>query len=206
MSALSNEGHLILDEKNNPEGIKLDLDYKMPNKNKFAAGKKAWIPENIEIIDIWEDFQQVLDEAEGTSVLKEALLSPDKINYILRARKIKQMIFGTDKSSKILSLNQFNEYMLENDFPILKKINRKMAIQKDGMRQPIRPWNPDNIEEIKPSPGVSNSYYNRIQVSQWSAGKADGKKSKEYTEASCMCLPVITAIEGCYSLDTQTVA
>ena len=223
LSALSNEGHLILDEKNNPEGIKLDLDYKMPNKNKFAAGKKAWIPENIEIIDIWEDFQQVLDEAEGTSVLKEALLSPDKINYILRARKIKQMIFGTDKSSKILSLNQFNEYMLENDFPILKKINRKMAIQKDGMRQPIRPWNPDNIvfipegelgviknayddEEIKPSPGVSNSYYNRIQVSQWSAGKADGKKSKEYTEASCMCLPVITAIEGCYSLDTQTVA
>lgn len=220
---LSNEGHLKLDKDNNPEGIKLDLDYKMPNENKFAVSKKAWTPENLETIDLWPDIEQVLDAAEDIVEIDEILGSPDKINYILRARKVKQMIFGSDKNSEMLSLAKLNEYMQDNDLPVFKKINRRSAIQKDGQRQAIRPWNPSNLafipkgqlgviknayddEELKPSPGVANSLYNRILVSQYSTGKRDGKKSKEYTEAACNCLPVITAIKGCYSLDTQTVS
>lgn len=223
LNPLSNEGHLKLDAKNNPEGITLDLDYGMPDKNKFAASKFKWSPENIETIDAWEDIEQVLDAAEGISNIKEILASTDKINFLLRSRKMRQMVFGSDKSADILTLVKLNSYLSENDKPTFTKINRKIAIQKDGEEQVIRPWNPDNMafipgdemgiiksaysdEEIKPSSDVANSYYNRIQVSQYSVGKASGKKSKEYTEGSCLCLPVFTAIKGCFSLDTQTVA
>lgn len=223
LNALSNEGHLKLDARNNPEGISLDLDYKMPDKNKFAVNKFKWIPENIETIDAWEDVEQVLDAADGVSDIKEILASTDKINFLLRSRKIRQMVYGSDKSSEILTLVKLNAYLAENDKPVFTKINRKIAIQKDGEEQVIRPWNPDSLvfipsgemgiiksaysdEEIKPSSDVANSYYNRIQVSQYSEGKAQGKKSKEYTEGSCLCLPVFTAIKGCYSLDTQTIS
>lgn len=220
LGALSNEGKFNFDEKNNPEGgVRGLIDYGMPGEN-IASSTKKWTEANIETVDCFEDIQAMLDAAQDKTILAKALLSPARMSYMCRTKKMKQMIWGTDISSRMVQLKDINEYMSSNNFPVFETIRRQAKIQNGANLTAITPWNDKNIvfvpdgklgvvknawsnNELKPESGVAYSNYGRIRVSQWGVGETQGSNGVEFTKAESLSLPVITEIEGIYTLKTD---
>jgi len=217
---LSNEGKVELDDTINPEGgVRGVIDFNQSAKN-IASSKSAWTEDNIATVDCFEDVQGIIDAAQDKAVFGKILCAPSLISYMCRSKKIKQMIWGTDKSSKIVQLKDLNEYMQENNFPIFETIRRQVRIQNGKNRTPYSPWNAKNMvfipdgklgvvknawanNEIKPENGVAYSNYGRIRVSQWGVGETQGSNGVEFTKAEVLALPVITEMNGIYTLKTQ---
>ena len=218
--ALSNEGKFTLDETTNPEGGARGLiNFNQPADN-IASSKTAWTEGNIEKVDCFEDIQGIIDDAQDKVVFSKILCAPALISYMCRSKKMHQMILGTDKSSKIVQLKDINAYMEENSFPIFEPIRRQIRIQNGTQRIPYNPWNQKNMvfipegklgivknawanNELKPEAGVAYSNYGRIRVSQWGVGETQGSNGVEFTKAEVLALPVITEMNGIYTLKTQ---
>lgn len=219
LGALSNEGVFTFSNTNNPEGgVRGTIDYKMPAGNK-ASVTTTWIDANQATVDCFEDIQAVLDAAQSKITFEKILLSQTKLSYILRNAKMKTVVFGTDKKSTPLLLSNLNEFMLQNGFPVFEVIRRTTRIQDNGKLTEYTPWNPNNMvfvpagklgviknaytdSELRQEPGVTYSNFGRIRISQWGKGETDNSNGVEFTKAQSLSLPVITEINGVYSLKT----
>lgn len=220
LGALSNCGVFTFDNKNNPEGgVRGEINFNMPATN-IAQSTTKWTDANLETVDCMEDIQAILDLAEDKTVLGKILCAPSRISYMCRSKKMKQMIWGTDKSSKIVQLKDINDYMESNGYPTFEKIKRQCKIQNGNTLTPYTPWNANNIvfvpdgklgtvknayanNELKPESDVAYSNYGRIRVSQWHVGETKGANQGEFTKAESLALPVITEMEGIYTLKTD---
>lgn len=220
LGALSNCGVFTFDNTNNPEGgVRGEINYNMPSSN-IASSKTEWTEGNLENVDCMEDIQAMLDAAEDRTILGKILCAPSAISYMCRSKKMKQMIWGTDKSSKIVQLKDINEYMESNGYPTFEKIKRQCQIQNGTNLSPYTPWNAKNIvfipdgklglmknayanNELKPEKDVAYSNYGRIRISQWGVGETKGANYGEFTKAETLALPVITEINDIYTLKTQ---
>ena len=218
--ALSNEGKFTLDETNNPEGgVRGLIDYNQPAEN-IANAKTQWTDDNIKTVDCFEDIQAIIDSAQDKVAFAKILCAPSLISYMCRSSKMKQLIWGTDKSSKMVQMKDINDYMQENDFPIFEPIRRPVRIQNGRNKTPYSPWNANNMvfipdgklgvvknawanNELKPEPLVAYSNYGRIRVSQWGVGETQGSNGVEFTKAEVLALPVITEMNGIYTLKTK---
>lgn len=221
LGALSNCGTFTFDNNNNPEGgVKGSITYDMPADN-VAASTTQWTEANIDTVDCMEDIQELLAAAEDKSVLSKLLCAPSLITYMCRTKKMKQMIWGTDKSSKIVTMADINAYMESNNYPIFEKVRRQVRIQKGTQRLPYTPWNAKNIVgvpagklgtvknafsdcELKKESDVAYSSYDRIQISQWNVGETKGDNHGEFTKAESLSLPIITEGLDIYTLKTQS--
>lgn len=217
---LSNEGKVEIDDNINPEGgVRGTIDFNQPAEN-IASSETEWTDGNIETVDCFEDIQAIIDAAQDKVTFSKVLCSPSRISYMCRSKKMKQMIWGTDKSSKMVQLKDINAYMEENSYPIFEPIRRQVRIQKGTQRIPYTPWNEKNMvfipdgklglvknawsnNELKPEQGVTYSNYGRIRVSQWGIGESQGSNGVEFTKAESLSLPVITEMNGIYTLKTQ---
>lgn len=217
---LSNEGKVEIDDNINPEGgVRGTIDFNQPAEN-IASSKTEWTDGNIETVDCFEDIQAIIDAAQDKVTFSKVLCSPSRVSYMCRSKKMKQMIWGTDKSSKMVQLKDINAYMEENSYPIFEPIRRQVRIQKGTQRIPYTPWNEKNMvfipdgklgivknawsnNELKPEQGVAYSNYGRIRVSQWGVGESQGSNGVEFTKAESLSLPVITEMNGIYTLKTQ---
>ena len=220
LGALSNAGKFTFDNNNNPEGgVRCDIDYNQPEEN-IASSKTKWIDANLDTVDCFEDIQAIIDASQDKTILAKALLAPSLITYMCRSKKMKQMVWGTDKSSRMVQLKDINEYMQSNNYPIFQAIRRQIKIQNGKSLTPITPWNGKNIvfvpdgnlgviknawsnNELRPEAGVAYSNHGRIRVSQWGIGETQGSNGVEFTKAESISLPVITEIEGIYTLKTD---
>lgn len=220
LTALSNEGIVTLDENNNPEGgVRGTINYQQPAEN-IATASTQWTDANIATVDVFEDIQAIAEAASEKVALAKILCAPKIINYICRSKKMKQVIFGTDKSSTPLLLANLNAFLAQNGLPVFEPIRREILIQNHTKRTPLRPWNEKNIvfvpdgklglvknafanNELKQQPGVAYSNYGRIRVSQWGVGETQDSNGVEFTKAQCRALPVITEMSGIYTLKTQ---
>lgn len=217
---LSNEGKVEIDDNINPEGgVRGTIDFNQPAEN-IASSKTEWNDGNIETVDCFEDIQAIIDAAQDKVTFSKVLCAPSRISYMCRSKKMKQMIWGTDKSSKMVQLKDINAYMEENSYPIFEPIRRQVRIKKGKQRIPYTPWNEKNMvfipdgklglvknawsnNELKPEQGVAYSNYGRIRVSQWGVGETHGSNGVEFTKAESLSLPVITEMNGIYTLKTQ---
>jgi hypothetical protein len=221
LSALSNCGVFKFDENNNPEGgVRGEINFNQPSTN-IAQSTTKWTEGNLETVDCMEDIQAILDLAEDRTNLGKVLCAPSRISYMCRSKKMKQMIWGTDKSSKIVQLKDINEYMESNAYPIFEKMKRQVRIHKGGNSfETLSPWNANNIvfiptgklgmvknaysdNELNPESDVAYSNYGRIRVSQWHVGETKGANKGEFTKAESLSLPVITEMENIYTLKTD---
>ena len=117
LGALSNEGKFTFDNKNNPEGgVRGAIDYNQPASN-IAQAKTKWTEANIDSVDCMEDIQAILDTADDKTVLGKVLAAPSVIAYMCRTKKMKQMIWGTDKGSRLVQLSDINAYLEANGYP-----------------------------------------------------------------------------------------
>lgn len=221
LRSLSNEGVFEFDDTTNPEGgVRGTINYNQPSEN-IASSKTEWTSDNIDTVDCFEDIQSIIDAAQDKVVFSEILCAPSRISYMCRSKKIKQMIWGNDKSAKMVQLKDLNEYMTENSYPIFTPIRRQVRIQKGTKRTPYTPWNEKNMvfvpdgklglvknawanNELKPEAGVSYSNYGRVRVSKWGVGETQGSNGVEFTKAEALALPVTTEMNGIYTLKTQS--
>lgn len=219
LGALSNCGIFTFDSTNNPEGgVRGTINFNMPDTN-IAKSKTQWTEANLETVDCMEDIQAVLDAADNKAILGKILLAPSKVSYMCRSKKMKQMIWGTDKSSKIVQLKEINDYMESNGYPTIEKMKRQCKIQNGNVLTPYTPWNANNIvfvpdgklgvvknayadNELKPESDVAYSNYGRIRVSQWHVGETKGANKGEFTKAESLALPVLTEVENIFTLKT----
>lgn len=220
LEALSNEGKVSLNDENNPEGgVATTIDYNQPADN-IASSKTPWTEGNLGSVDPFEDIQEVIASANDKVTFSKILLSPALINYICRADKVKKMIWGGDKQSRLVQLNDLNTYMQSYGLPVFEPIRRSVRIQNGNTKTAYTPFNGKNMvfvpdgklgivknawanNELRPEAGVAYSNYGRIRVSQWGVGEVQGSNGVEFTKAECMALPVITEFNGIYTLKTQ---
>ena len=221
LGALSNEGSFTLDGDTNPEGgVKGTISFNQPTDN-VATATTQWTDGNIATVDCFEDIQAVIDAAQDKVAFGRILCSPDRISYMCRSTLIKKMIWGSDKSARIVQLKDLNEYMQENSFPVFEPIRRQIRIQNGTGITTYTPWNGKNMvfvpegklgivknawsnNELKQEPGVAYSNYGRIRVSQWGVGETQGSNGVEFTKAESLSLPVITEMNAIYTLKTKS--
>ena len=220
LGLLSNHGVFTFDENNNPEGpIRGGISMNFPQAN-LATAHTQWTEANLDTVDPMEDVFELIDAAEDKSNISKILCAPSRISYMCRTKKMKQMIWGTDKSSKIVTLKDINEYMLSNDYPVFEKVRRKLRVQKGKQFLSYTPWNEKNLvaipdgklgtvknaysdNELKQESDVAYSNYGRIRISQWNVGETKGDNHGEFTKAESLSLPIITEGQDIYTLKTQ---
>lgn len=221
LGALSNKGVFTFDANNNPEGgVRGVIDYKMPSEN-IAKTTVDWVQGNESTVDCFEDLQEILDAAQDKVIFDKILISQKRLSFILRNKKMKQVIYGTDKMGTPLLLGGLNEFMRQNGFPEFEIIRRTTRIQNNGKLTDYQPWNDKNLvfipagklgviknayadNELRLERGVTYSNYGRIRVSQWGKGETDNSNGVEFTKAQSLSLPVITEINGIYSLTVES--
>lgn len=219
LGGLSNEGVFTFDETTNPEGgAQGSINFNQPGEN-IATATTSWTPENLATVDCFEDIQAVLDAAQNKTVLAKILCSPSRISYICRSAMMKKMIWGSDKSAKPVLLRDLNEFMQSNGFPVFEPIRRQILIQNGTSATPYTPWKEENMvfvpdgklgvvknayadAELKPEQGVAYSNHGRVLVSQWGVGATTNSNGVEFTKAEALALPVITEMNGIYTLKT----
>lgn len=220
LGALSNKGVFTFNDNNNPEGgVRGIIDYKMPPEN-IASVTLDWTDTNKDNVDPFEDIQGVVDAAQDKVTFDKILMSPARLSYLLKSRKMKQVIFGTDKSGTPLLMSGLNEFLRSNDLPVIETVRRITRIQDNGKLSEYKPWNDKNIvfvpagklgviknayadNELRQEPGVTYSNYGRIRISQWGKGETDNSNGVEFTKAQSLSLPVLTEINGIYSLTVE---
>lgn len=220
LGALSNEGQFTFDETNNPEGgVKGLIDYNMPSGN-IATADTPWTEANIGTVDPFEDLCDLMAAADDKVEIGSFLIAPSKLNYLLRSPKMRAAVFGTDKSAAPLTLQALNQFMESNSLPTFTKIRRKVNVKSGNTITSVTPWNAKNIvavpkgkigtiknayadNELRNEPGVTYSNYGRIRVSQWGVGEVQGTNGVEYTKAESLSLPVLTEVEGIFTLKTE---
>lgn len=220
LGALSNKGVFTFNANNNPEGgVRGIIDYKMPPEN-IASVTLEWTDTNKDDVDPFEDIQGVVDAAQDKVTFDKILMSPARLSYLLKSRKMKQVIFGTDKSGTPLLMSGLNEFLRSNDLPVIETVRRITRIQDNGKLSEYKPWNDKNIvfvpagklgviknayadNELRQEPGVTYSNYGRIRISQWGKGETDNSNGVEFTKAQSLSLPVLTEINGIYSLTVE---
>lgn len=220
LGALSNKGVFTFNANNNPEGgVRGIIDYKMPLEN-IASVTLDWTDTNKDNVDPFEDIQGVVDAAQDKVTFDKILMSPARLSYLLKSRKMKQVIFGTDKSGTPILMSGLNEFLRSNDLPVIETVRRITRIQDNGKLSEYKPWNDKNIvfvpagklgviknayadNELRQEPGVTYSNYGRIRISQWGKGETDNSNGVEFTKAQSLSLPVLTEINGIYSLTVE---
>lgn len=220
LGALSNKGVFTFNANNNPEGgVRGIIDYKMPPEN-IASVTLGWTDTNKDNVDPFEDIQGVVDAAQDKVTFDKILMSPARLSYLLKSRKMKQVIFGTEKSGTPLLMSGLNEFLRSNDLPVIETVRRITRIQDNGKLSEYKPWNDKNIvfvpagklgviknayadNELRQEPGVTYSNYGRIRISQWGKGETDNSNGVEFTKAQSLSLPVLTEINGIYSLTVE---
>ncbi len=221
LKGLSNKGVVTLDTTNNPEGgVHGSISYNQPASN-IATSTLAWTAGNHATVNPFEDIQGVIDAAQDKVIFEKILIAPAVLAYIRSSAAMKKMIFGSDKSASILTTAALNEYMRANNLPVFEEIRRQVRIQEeDGTTTVVNPWTTANLvfipsgklgvikcaladNEIRPEAGVAYSNYGNIRVSQWGVGETQNSNSVEFTKAEALALPVITEMDGIYTLDTK---
>lgn len=221
--ALFHQGRTVYTEENNPRGIRIPIDYLMPESNKEvadapwtdAALKDGTVNPLETIIDIVRRYSQ-----KGIS-FESILCSPSMMFKILNSKNVRQSVNGTDLIARPVSEGQLSSLFSEYRLPALRPIVKDVDILKDGRRSTLSPVD-DNVLVFKPvgKLGTIPTAYedsqiikednvsyadmdNGIRVSQWATGDSTGEGAAQYTQAAVRALPIITSINAVVNFDTK---
>ncbi len=221
LGALSNEGQFTFDDTNNPEGgVKGTINYGMPAGN-IATATTEWTDANIASVNPFNDIVDLLAVANEKVKLAYFLISPSKLAWLLKSPMMRAAVLGNNNAAAPLTLSALNNFMESNKMPTFMMIQRTCNVKKGEDVYPVTPWNSKNIvgvpagkigklmnayadSELRKEPNVTYSMYERIRISQWGVGEQQGTNGTEFTKAESLSLPVFTAINGIYTLKTES--
>lgn len=201
---------------NNPGGREYEVDYKMPDKNKLMSGVE-WTTANTKAGKL----QPILMLAAICSDLRnrgilpgEIIMSQDLYFWLRMDETTRLLAHGTDKKAQVVTKSELNALLEENEIPAITVATRKMAVDFDGKRKNVEPWN-HNFICIKPAgvigeiqPAIEDNELmeekdvdyvnagNGIRIAKWRTGESTGQEAAEYTQGSGRLLPLITEIDA----------
>lgn len=217
LNAISNFGICrFKPEINNPGGREFEIDYLMEEANKLVSAL-LWNEANSKAgkLDIILTLTMIVTLFKNMGVyFEEMLMAPELIAFIRRDINIRESAYGKDKSAKVVSVADLNTLFTDNGLPKVREITRLVAIEKDGDRQALDPWN-HNMIVFKPAgkvgfiqPAIEDNELfeednvdymdagNGIRIAKWRTGESTGQKAGEYTQGSARLIPVINEING----------
>lgn len=222
LSMLSNDGKYTFTAENDPGSpfIGQTLDFGFDDSH-AAAVNTAWTDANIDTVDVLEDIMGTLDPA----ILKptEMYLERERLLYMLRSKKLKLYVNGSDRASQPISIEDVNNLFARYDLPTINLIQREVRVDSEGGKTTtmVDPWKKGKIlftvgsnfgtierkitdaEDGMQSPGVGYAYYDGIEVMNWTQGVKEGTNYTEYVSAGLTSTPVVDGIRNMYTLDTK---
>jgi len=221
LRALSNGGVADFTSTINPDGRVYKVDYEMPEDNKLHVATE-WVDANIATVDIMLELgKAIYDFAAKGVVFGEACMAPEIKYFMKRSALVKTAILGNDKSKGVVSDSAFDAYWAENGLPPITLITKQNAIQKDGERVTVDPWNHDmivlkpagTIGELQPAfedsaiiPEEHVNYTDAgsgIRMAKWTVGESSGQAAGEYTQGSWRVVPIINSINAVVNLKVR---
>jgi hypothetical protein len=221
LRALSNGGIADITTTLNPDGRAYKIDYEMSSNNKKQAAV-AWDDANVATVDVLNDLITIKYAFAELGVnFGSMLMSPEILHFMMKTSLVRKNIFGTDKGTSIPTVDQFNSLMASNGLPAVQLITKKNAVQKDGVRTTLDPWNHDmvvllpegNIGELQPAfedneiISEDNVIYTNagggIRIAKWRVGESSGQKAGEYTQGSWRVVPIINSIDAIVNLKVR---
>lgn len=221
LRALSNGGVADFTTTLNPDGRAYKIDYEMSADNKKSAAV-AWDTANLATADVLNDLITIkyLFAEKGVN-FGSMLMAPEILHFMMQTSLVRKNIFGTDKGTSIPTVDQFNSLMTSNGLPSVQLITKKNAVQKDGVRTLVDPWNHDmvvllpegKIGELQPAfedntiiPEPDVMYTDAgagIRIAKWQVGESTGQKAGEYTQGSWRVVPIINSIDAIVNLKVR---
>ena len=219
LTALSNDGAVVFNETNNPDGRRFEIDYQMPTENKTKV-KAIWNEANLQTADPFADLSKVVNDFKGKVEFGTILMDNETLLLLARFKSVRQAIYGTDKLNTPLMLPYMNEQFQRYGLPAIQVVSKRNNVLVDGKRTVVNPWNTNRVvfipsgkigivktafedSQIMPEENVSYSTYDRgnIVVAQWRTGESKNEVAAEMTQASSRAIPVFTTIDGIASLN-----
>ncbi|MCR5504057.1 MAG: hypothetical protein K6E94_00525 [Elusimicrobiaceae bacterium] len=208
---------------NNPGGRRYEVDYLMGEQNKLMSAFN-WTTANTAANKV----QPILMLAMICADLRtrgiepgEILMSQDLYFWLKMDATTRLMAHGTDKQAKVVTESEMQTLLSENKIPEIRVITRKFAIDRDGVRKTLEPWN-HNFICIKPAgkigeiqPAIEDSELmeeenvdymnagNGIRIAKWRTGESTNQVAAEYTQGSARLLPLITEIDAIICLQVR---
>lgn len=224
LTAFSNWGVAKFEpEINNPGGRKFEIDYQMADANKLVSSYN-WTTANTGAgkVSPINMLSTICAELRNKGVEPgEILMSQDLYFWLRMDESTRLLAHGSDKKAQTVTKSELESVLAENEIPAITVITKKMAIDKDGKRSTIDPWN-HNFIAIKPAgvigeiqPSVEDSelmeeenvdYFNPgsgIRIAKWCTGESTGQTAAEYTQGSGRLLPLINEINQIVCLQVR---
>jgi len=213
-------GLISINTSTNPDGIAPgDIDLLMPAANAVHCAV-TWETAHLATMTPITDIETTVAAAEIKGIKFEKILMPivlyrlfSKCTEVLNLMKGWQQVeAGTIKPS----LAKINEYLTENQLPIIEVVDIVKSIETDGIPATYRPWDQANItfvptgklgvihntltvEQIRPVTGVSYATFNNCLLSKW----AQNDPFAEYTQGELKAFPGVEAIDSIYIMETD---
>lgn len=224
LTAFSNWGVAQFDPQiNNPGGRKFEIDYLMGEANKLMAAYN-WTTANTKagkVVPILVLAMICADLRNRGIVPGEILMSQDLYFWLRMDETTRLLAHGSDKKAQVVTESELSALLTENQIPKITVITRKFALDRDGVRNTLDPWN-HNFIAIKPEgkigeiqPAIEDSELmeeenveymdagNGIRIAKWRTGESTGQVAAEYTQGSARLLPCITEIDAIVCLQVR---
>lgn len=217
LSAFSNWGVCqFTPDVNNPGGRKYEVDYLMGEQNKLMSAFN-WTTANTKagkVVPILVLATICAELRQRGIVPGEILMSQDLYFWLRMDPTTRLLAHGTDKQAQTVKESELTALLEENQIPKITVVTRKFAIDRDGVRKTLEPWN-HNFIAIKPEgkigeiqPAIEDSELipekdvdymdagNGIRIAKWCTGESTNQAAAEYTQGSGRLLPLITEIDA----------
>ena len=208
---------------NNPGGRRYEVDYLMGESNKLMSAFN-WTSANTKagkLIPILVLAMICADLRTRGIVPGEILMSQDLYFWLRMDPTTRLLAHGTDKQAQVVTESELSALLTENQIPKITVITRKFAIDRDGARNTLEPWN-HNFIAIKPEgkigtiqPAIEDSELipekdvdyidagNGIRIAKWCTGESTNQVAAEFTQGSGRLLPLITEIDAIICLQVR---
>lgn len=213
-------GKISLTATNNPDGLVTgDIDLLMPLTNfKKVAVIWATSATATPISDIKAVVQA--GEAEGKTFAK-MLMTRNSFWAMQKCAEAMSMLSGYfrmgNNQKMVGTLDQYNEFLTANGFPVIELVNEAIGIEADGVITVNRPFNdtsvvfiPDGklglincaipIEQLQPVAGISYATFEKGLISKWS----ENDPFCEWTGIELKAFPGVETIDRIYIMDIAT--
>ncbi|RPE05550.1 hypothetical protein EGT74_24515 [Chitinophaga lutea] len=203
---------------NNPDGVAFGEVDLLAAEDQSRTVAVVW---SDAAADPFKDINEVVNyaAAKGRKFAEIWIESETWLN-IKNLDKVKSAISGylNPGSNKnfVVTLNMVNEYLSANQLPVLKIVNVRSMVEKDGKPQILNPFKKENVvfvpagklglvhnaltvEEMEPVEGITYAKYDRTLVKKY----RDNSPWTEFTEVELNAFPALEAIDGIYLLKTD---
>ena len=208
---------------NNPGGRRYEVDYQMSEGNKLMSAFN-WTTANTKagkVVPILMLAMICADLRQRGIEPGEILMSQDLYFWLKMDPTTRLLAHGSDKQAQVVTESEMQALLAENKIPKVTEITRKFAIDRDGVRKTLNPWNA-NFIGIKPAgkigeiqPAIEDSELieekdvdyinagNGIRIAKWCTGESTNQVAAEYTQGSARMIPLFTEIDACICLQVR---